>query len=150
MFLPTHLAAGLIIGKLTGDYTIALVGSVAMDLDHLWAYRQAGILFDFKKFFQAAIGGIKTKVPQRSFFHNIFFFLLSSAAALIISLPGGLIFSAAYLGHLFLDSLDNSGYFPFYPNTKINILGPIKYFSKQEFFLAFILLLIFLVLQVYE
>jgi len=32
MTFPTHILAGLIIGKLTGDYTAALAGSLVMDV----------------------------------------------------------------------------------------------------------------------
>ena len=143
MFLPTHLAAGLIIGKLTGNYNAALLGSVVMDLDHLLAYSRAGILFNFKKLLIATTGKINIGMPQRNFLHNIFFCLLISAVALTINFSAGLVFAIAYICHLILDSLDNSNYYPLYPNLKIKLHGPIKYFSKQDIIFAAILLLIF-------
>ena len=146
MFLPAHLAAGLIIGKLTGNYNAALLGSVIMDLDHLLAYYRVGILFNFRKLFIATMGKINIGIPQRNFFHNIFFYLLVLAVISLINFSAGLVFNIACLCHLVLDALDNSDYYPFYPNLKINLRGPIKYFSKQEFIFTFILLLIFFII----
>jgi len=146
MFLPTHLAAGLIIGKLTGNYEVSLLGSVIMDLDHLLAYYQAGILFKFKKVFIASTNKVDIGMPQRNYFHNIFFCLAVSVMLMVINFSAGLVFFIAYAIHLILDSLDNSGLYPAYPNLKIYFHGPIKYFSKQEVVIAAILLLIFLII----
>lgn len=117
-----------------------------MDLDHLFAYYRAGILFNFKKLFNMVTSRSNDVMPQRNFFHNIFFCFLVSILFLAINFSGGLIFFFAYIFHLFLDSLDNSNYYPFYPNKKIRLHGPIKYFSKQEVFIAFVLLLIFFII----
>jgi len=146
MFLPTHLVAGMIIGKLTGDYTTSIIGSVIMDLDHLFSYYRAGFLFNFKKLLRVATSKINIGIPQRNIFHNIFFCLVVSAIVMIINFSVGLIFSSAYILHLILDSLDNSSYYPFYPNLKIRLHGPIKYFSKQEVIIVFVLLLIFFII----
>jgi len=117
-----------------------------MDLDHLLTYYRAGILFNFRKLLMATTSKDNVGMPQRNFFHNIFFFLLASTIALAINFSAGLVFSLAYLCHLVLDSLDNSNYFPFYPNLKINLRGPIKYFSQQEFIFTLVLLIIFLII----
>ncbi len=117
-----------------------------MDLDHLLAYYRAGILFKFKKVLMATIGQANIGMPQRNYLHNIFICLLILTLALAINFSAGLILSIAYICHLVLDSLDTSGYYPFYPNLKINLRGPIKYFSKQEFILAFIMLLIYFII----
>ena len=146
MLLSTHLAAGLIISKLTGNYNYSLLGSVIMDLDHLIAYYRTGILLKFRKMLIATTGIADIGLPQRNFFHNIFFCLLVSVIVLAINFTAGLAFGAAYILHLILDSLDNSNYYPLYPNLKINLRGPIKYFSKQEFVFTFILLLIYFII----
>ena len=146
MFLSTHLAAGLVIGKLTGNYNISLLGSIIMDLDHLLAYYRADILFNFKKVLMATIGQANIGMPQRNYLHNIFICLLAIIIALAINFSAGLIFGLAYLCHLILDSLDTSGYYPFYPNLKINLRGPIKYFSRQELIITAILLLVFIII----
>jgi len=146
MFLPTHLAAGLIIGKLTGNYPVSLIGSVVFDFDHLLAYYRAGILFKFRKIFNAVTNKINIGIPQRNYFHNIFFCLLAVVIVLAINFSAGLVFGVAYICHLFLDSLDNSNYYPFYPNLKINLRGPVKNWSKQEFIFALILLITFFII----
>lgn len=146
MLLPTHLLAGLIIGKLTGNYAISLIGSVMIDLDHLIIFHRNGILFKLKKFIAAAINRIDLVIDQRNYFHNVFFFIIVAAAVLIINFKIGLAFSLAYLSHLLLDSLDNLNYFPFYPNKKINLRGPIKYCSLQEFIFAIVLFSIFFII----
>jgi hypothetical protein len=146
MFLPTHLATGLIIGKLTGNYSISLIGSVIMDLDHLLAYYRVGILFNLKKLFAAITSKASIGISQRNYLHNIFICLLAITISLAINFSAGLIFSIAYILHLILDSLDDSRYYPFYPNIKINLHGPIKYFSWEEFVITFILILIFFII----
>ncbi|MDO8667490.1 MAG: metal-dependent hydrolase [bacterium] len=145
MLLPTHLAAGLIIGKLTGDYTVAFIGSTAVDLDHFFAFYRSNVLSKFKKMIAATTSQNFIVSDQRNYFHNIFFFLAISAIAIIINFEIGLVFSLAYLSHLILDSLDDQVYFPFYPNKKINSRGPIKYFSGQEIAFALVLFFIFLI-----
>jgi membrane-bound metal-dependent hydrolase YbcI (DUF457 family) len=133
----------MIIGKLTGDYTTSIIGSIFMDLDHLFSYYRAGFLFNFKKLFTMATSRANIGIPQRNYFHNIFFCLAVSLIILLINFKIGLIFFISYILHLILDSLDNSSYYPFYPNKKIRLHGPIKYFSKQEIIIVFVLLLIF-------
>lgn len=146
MLLSTHLAAGLIISKLTGNYNASLLGSVIMDLDHLIAYYRTGILLKFNKVFIAITGRADIGLPQRNFFHNVLFCLLIAAAVSVMNFSVGLTFGAAYVCHLILDALDSENYYPFYPGLKINLRGPIKYFSRQEFIITFILLLIFFII----
>lgn len=146
MILSTHLAVGLIISKLSGDYNASLLGSVVMDLDHFIAYYRTGILLKFRKILIATTGRDDIGLPQRNFFHNIFFCLLVSAVISAINFSAGLVFGAAYFCHLILDALDSENYYPLYPSLKINLRGPIKYFSRQEFIFTFILLLIFFII----
>ena len=35
MTLPTHLVFGLIIGKVTGNYPLAVLAAIAVDVDHI-------------------------------------------------------------------------------------------------------------------
>lgn len=145
MLLPTHLAAGLIIGKLTGDYSAAFIGSVAVDLDHVFAFYNSHVLLKIKKIILATTNQNFIVNNQRNYFHNVFFFLAVLTIVLIINFKIGLVFGLAYLTHLVFDALDNQSYYPFYPNKKINLHGPIKYFSKQEIAFALLLFLIFLI-----
>ncbi|MDD4901434.1 MAG: metal-dependent hydrolase [Patescibacteria group bacterium] len=144
MLLPTHLAAGLIIGKLTGDYTVAFIGSVAVDLDHFFAFYKSHVLLKVKKIILATTSQDFIVNNQRNYFHNIFCFLAVAVIMLAVNFKVGAIFSLAYLVHLIFDALDDQEYYPFYPNKKLKFRGPIKYFSKQEIIFALALFLIFL------
>ena len=53
MTLPTHLVFGLIIGRLTGNYPLALAASVAVDVDHLVSFFRSGIIFKPKELIRA-------------------------------------------------------------------------------------------------
>lgn len=146
MLFTTHLAAGLIIGKLTGDYRVSLISSVIIDLDHLVVYYRNGVLFKFKKWLRAACNKSEIEMYQKNILHNIFFGVAASVILSAVNFKIGLVFCLAYLSHLLLDSLDNLNYFPFYPSKKINLHGPVKYFSRQEVIFALILLLIFFII----
>lgn len=145
MLLPTHLAAGLIIGKLTDNYAAAFIGSTIVDLDHLLAFYRSHVLLKLRKIIAATTNQNSIVTNQRNYFHNIIFFLVVSIIILTINFKIGLVFSLAYLSHLVLDALDDQGYFPLYPSKKISLRGPIKYFSKQEIIFALVLFFIFLI-----
>jgi len=145
MLLSTHLAAGLIIGKLTGNYTVAFIGSVVMDLDHIFAFYQSHVLLKVKKIIQATTNQNFLVNDQRNYFHNVFFFLAISVIAMALNFHLGVIFSMAYLVHLIFDSLDDQEYYPFYPRKNVKLRGPVRYFSKQEIIFALILFFIFLI-----
>ena len=53
MFFFAHLLTGLIIGKLFGNYTVALLGALLIDLDHLIPYIKHKVIFGFKKFWKS-------------------------------------------------------------------------------------------------
>ena len=146
MIYPTHLAAGLIIGKLTGNYPVAITAAMIIDLDHGISYFRNGILFQPKKLFAALTDTRDPWGGQRHFLHNPLSWLIASSLSLIFLPAIWLPLSAGYLSHLVLDALDSSDFFPFYPHKKINLKGPIKYFSKQEFLFTAVLLLIYLII----
>ncbi|MHB8870966.1 MAG: metal-dependent hydrolase [Candidatus Doudnabacteria bacterium] len=143
MTIPTHLALGLIIGKMTNNYGLALAFSVGPDIDHLISYAKHGVLFNPKKFLKATTDTEDPWGDQRSFLHNILVWLGISIVAITINQRIGFIISIAYFGHLVLDALDNSLFFPFYPK-KFCIKGPIVYNSINEYIFLFILLLIYI------
>ncbi|MDP2788529.1 MAG: metal-dependent hydrolase [bacterium] len=143
MTLPTHLMTGLILGKLTGNYSLSVAGALLVDIDHLLSYAKNGLLLKPKEFFKTVFAQDDQYGDQRYFLHNVFVFILISGIVYIIDNKIGFILGIAYFSHLILDALDNSDYFPFFPNKKINIRGPIGYFSKQEFFIILLLVIIF-------
>jgi len=138
----THLALGLIIGKATGDYPVALAGSLLIDVDHLWPAFRDGELFNLKKFLKRTTS---SKDSSRCFFHNIFSWIGLSVLACLIGFHFAWVFSLAYLGHLILDAIDSSPFFPLFPIKRINITGFINYCSKKEIVFSLLLFLIFIV-----
>ncbi|MDO8482141.1 MAG: metal-dependent hydrolase [bacterium] len=146
MTFPTHILAGLIIGKLTGDYTAALTGSLFMDLDHLISYHQNGILFKPRAILHESLTEKDPWGSQKNILHSVQAWLLISLLLVAINVHFGLIFSLAYLVHLILDAL-NGDVYPFYPYKKFQIKKPIiRYLSKKEGVFALCLSLVFVFL----
>ena len=144
MTAPTHFLAGLIVGELTGNYPAAIAGSFLIDSDHLLSYYWHGILRNPKALLQAFMDDKDPWDDQRNYLHSVFAWGYLSLLWSIVHLSSGLIFSLSYFVHLTLDALENSVFYPFYPNKTIVLQGPITYFSKQEFILDIALLFIFI------
>ncbi|MDO8522157.1 MAG: metal-dependent hydrolase [bacterium] len=145
MTFPTHILAGLVIGKLTGDYTAALTGSLFMDLDHLISYHQNGILFKPRAILHESLTEKDPWGSQKNIFHSVQAWAIISLLVVALNLHFGLIFSLAYFVHLSLDAL-NGDVYPFYPYKKFQIKKPIiRYLSKKEAILGVSLLLLFLI-----
>lgn len=138
MTIPTHLVAGLMVGKLTGDYSFALVGALGPDVDHLVSYAKNGVLLNPKEFWKTITNTSDPYGDQRYYLHNVLVFVSISAFVYYFNSQIGIALGLAYLSHLILDALDDADYFPFFPNKKIVIKGPVGYFSKEEliFFLV--------------
>ena len=145
MFILAHLAAGLIIGKISGNYPASLIGALAVDLDHLIPYIRHKILLNPKKFWKTIANPEDPYGNQRNFLHSFFAWMLLSLIVTIINFNVGIILSLSYLIHLLLDLIDGSDFYPFYP-FKLNIRGPIKYLSKSEFLFTAISFLIFFII----
>ncbi|MFA5643944.1 MAG: metal-dependent hydrolase [Patescibacteria group bacterium] len=143
MYSTTHLALGLIIGEITGDYTASLIGSLAIDIDHLIPAIRQNNIFNFKKIW---LKSKSSKDSSRSYFHSFFSWAFFSLVIMLINFRFGLVFSLAYLGHFLLDALDNSDFYPFYPFKKINIRGFIPYYSRQELIFSLFLFTMFVLL----
>ena len=142
MFFLAHLAAGLIIGKLIQNYPVALAGALLIDIDHLVPYIKYKIIFDLKKLWKIITNPDDPYGNQRNYLHSIFAFILINLGIFLFDYRIGIAFSLGYLSHLFLDALDSSDFYPLYP-IKLNVRGPIKYFSKTEFILTLALFVIF-------
>ena len=144
MFITTHLAAGLLVGKMTGNYPLAIGGAIIWDIDHLIPYYRHHVLKSPAKFWHAITSGTDPYRGQRGWFHNIFAWLLIAGASLLLLPPPlGVAFSLGYLSHLVLDAFDTADFWPLYPSKAINLHGPIRYFSLSEASFAFALLLLF-------
>lgn len=141
MYITTHLALGLIIGNISGDYAAALIGSLAIDVDHLFPAAKEKRLFNIKEYWRKSRS---YKDSGRSYFHSIFALIFFSVILYFFAPQFAIVFAIAYLGHFILDALDNSDFIPFYPLSKFNIKGFIPYYSKQELIFSLMLFLIFL------
>ncbi|TAL48780.1 hypothetical protein EPN83_03225 [Patescibacteria group bacterium] len=148
MTLPTHVLAGLIIGKITGDFSTAIAGSLVMDLDHTISYFRHGILFKPRQLFKAISDEADPWGDQRNFLHSIFSWVVISVALLTINFNFGLVFSIAYFFHLVFDALDGADFYPFFPFKKFAIKGFVEYYSKQEIIFDILLILVFVALFV--
>lgn len=146
MTLPTHVLAGLVIGKITGDFPIAIAGSIGMDFDHLISYCRHGILFKPRRLLKALVDESDPWGDQRNLLHNAFVWVAVSIFLFVVNFRLGMIFSIAYLFHLILDALDTADYYPFFPFRTIMLKGFVKYYSKQEAFFALCLLVLLLAL----
>ena len=145
MWLGANIAIGLIVGKLTANYTYALIGAVAIDLDHAIPYLRHKILFQPKKLWQAMINREDPYGSQRNIMHSFITWAVISVIIFLIDRTAGFVISIAYLAHLFLDLADSSDFRPFFP-INWNVRGPIKYLSRTEIMITVALFVIFLIL----
>jgi membrane-bound metal-dependent hydrolase YbcI (DUF457 family) len=146
MYSTAHLAMGLILGRLTGDYPTAIISSVAIDVDHLLPYLKEGSLFKIKKIWQ---GAKKSDDSRRNYLHSFYALPIISGLICLFSWHVGLVFALGYLFHFALDILDDSDFWPFYPSKKWNIRGFIGYYSGAEFMLAGFLYLVFFLMLLF-
>ncbi|MBP7740888.1 metal-dependent hydrolase [Candidatus Woesebacteria bacterium] len=146
MTFPSHLLAGLIIGKITGDLPTAIAGSMIIDLDHTISFFRHGVLFKPRQLYGVMRDEIDHRGDQRHFLHSIFSWLVISILLLLINFDFGLVFSIAYFFHLVFDSLDTVGFYPFFPFTKFVLKGSIKYSSNKEIIFDIYLIIILITL----
>lgn len=132
MTIPTHLALGLLIGVATGHPLVGLLASTLIDLDHMVVYAKHGVLRSPKLFWKTVTDNEDPYGGQRGWLHSLLvsvpillvvYFVWPSFAPVII---------LSYFGHIVLDVFDSADYWPLYPSKKINIRGPISFFSWQE------------------
>jgi len=146
MTLPTHAVLGLIIGKITGSYGLAIAASTLIDADHLISYVKSGVIKNPKLFWKTIMDQKDPYGDQRGILHNIFIWAFVSLIIFLFSHSGGIVISIGWLGHIFLEAIDNSDYWPLYPNKKINLKGPINYGSWQEGIVFAVLLITFFII----
>ena len=146
MTLPTHILLGLVIGKVTGNYELGIFSSIAPDFDHIASYMKSGVLKNPILFWKTVTDREDSYGDQRGILHNILVFIVCSMILIYFFKFIGLVIMFGWLGHIILDMLDNSDYWPFYPNKKIDIRGLIKYFLFQEFLFFVCLLIVYSVM----
>ncbi|MFA4942733.1 MAG: metal-dependent hydrolase [Patescibacteria group bacterium] len=143
MYSTAHLAAGLIIGKLTGDYPTAIIGAVAIDLDHLIPHVKNKIIFNLKKMLEVAKS---THESSRSYLHSFLALIVLTGVIAWFNLKVGMVFCLGYLSHFLLDAIDDDDFYPLFPYLKFNTRGFIGYYSKAEFIFTIILFGIYFVI----
>ena len=143
MITFTHLIIGLILGKLTGNYYVAVFAAVFADLDHIVFYARQKILFNPKKLLKTVTNPKDPYHNQRNYLHSFFGWAVLSPVALAVNFQLGLVFLMGYASHLVLDLIDNSEFYPLYP-LKYRVNGPIPYFSKAELVIVMVLFVVLL------
>ena len=146
MFWLAHFCVGLLIGKILGNYPVALVVSLGIDVDHMYSYAKGGILSNPRAFWSYVTNREGKQIARKDYFlHSVFSWLLLSGVFFFMDGYIGLVFFVSYFFHLLLDALDSSDMHPFYP-FRFKIRGPVGYFSKTEFFITGVFLVGFLIL----
>ena len=140
MFVTAHIAAGLLIGKLTGNYVAALLGMLLLDLDHFYAFIKENVFTSWKRLkkvilFEEYVKGDRTPL------HSFTLWLPISLVFVLIDKNFGVPFAIGYLAHLCMDMVDNSDFYAFWP-WEYSFKGPIRYLGWRE--LTITLLLLFL------
>jgi len=143
MTIPTHILLGAIIGKVTGNYSLAIGASIVPDFDHLGSYIKSGVIKNPKIFWKTITNEQDPYGNQRGILHNLMDFMFVSIFLILLLPKVGFILVLGWLGHIILDALDKSDYWPFYPNKKINIRGLIRYASFQELIFFLLLLIVY-------
>ncbi len=143
MYSTAHLAAGLIVGKLTGDYPTAIISAVAIDLDHLIPHVKNKIIFNVKEMLRVAKS---THESSRSYLHNFIALIVLTVVVCLFNLRTGLVFGLGYLSHFLLDAIDDDDFYPLFPWKKFNTRGFIGYYSKAEFVFTIILFGVYFVI----
>ncbi|MBD3319398.1 hypothetical protein GF342_05835 [Candidatus Woesearchaeota archaeon] len=145
MFITGHLIIGLLIGKLTHNYTVAVLTSLLVDIDHLIPYLRHGIMLKPTLIWQAVISAHDHQGYQRNLLHSFITLTLIGSLLVLLHFNWGIIIIITWASHLFVDMIDNSDFYPFYPLT-YNFKGPIVYLSTTEYIITAILLVAFFLL----
>ena len=143
MYSSAHLAMGLIIGKITGDYPTAIISSLTIDLDHLIPFARQKAISSFKDFWKATKTSGQPDDTSRNIFHSVFIMGALSLVIAAFNRSVGGVFALGCLGHFLLDACDKDNFYPFYPWKQVNIHGFIKYYSRAELFFTLGLFLIY-------
>ena len=147
MTTPNHLALGLIIGKVTGNYPLAVSVSVLLDGDHFISFYKHGVSKSFKKIWEL---GTNTEDPwgdERGILHNLLAVFVASTLFTFLFGPivGGVWF-LAHFGHIFLDYISDSDSWVFRPFSNFKTRGFIPYYSKYEIlFFVFLITVFYLI-----
>ncbi len=137
-----HLLLGILLGNISGNYFLFILGSIFPDLDHLYILLKNRIkinkIVDSIKFEKKY--NLKYKTPL---FHSLLGLLIFSGIILLFSTKNALIFATAYFLHLLVDWMDIDEKEYLYP-AKVKFTGFLPIWSKTEQALTITLLIVLL------
>ncbi|MBS3112954.1 metal-dependent hydrolase [Candidatus Woesearchaeota archaeon] len=142
MLFTTHILSALLLGKYLGHTGAIVLGSTLIDFDHIFDMIVKGKKHGFRRTLEVLFTPYPEEDESRTVFHSILGWLVISAVLYAIMPSFGIYFSAGYLLHLVLDSLDTSRLRLFYPQ-KYDIRGWVEYNSLTEYILAIIMFIIY-------
>lgn len=140
MTISSHVILGTFIGTTTGNIPLAIAVSVGVDVDHFVSYFKSGVIAKPKEFWKTITAREDQTGDQRGYLHNILVATTISAVVWFWWPSVAVTFGLAYFGHLFLDAIDSSKYWPLYPSKKICLVGIIPFYSVYELVFSIILL----------
>jgi len=144
MLLLTHLLFGLLLGKMMGNVLLVAIGSVLVDVDHIYVFIKRGIIFYPRKLWASMFTPHDPYGTQRTVAHSLFAWIIVTIAMSFVNKQYGAMISIGYLTHLMLDAIDNDDLQLMFP-LKGHIRGPVVYNSRVEYFLNIILVAIIFV-----
>ncbi len=147
MTTPNHLALGLIIGKVTGNYTLAVSTSVLLDVDHFLSLYKHGALKSWKKFWKVDTNPEDPWGDERGVLHTLLsVFVVTSLCLFLFNPIIALTWFLAHFGHIFLDYISDSDSWVFRPFSNFKTRGFVPYYSKYEILFFVFLMGIFFIL----
>jgi membrane-bound metal-dependent hydrolase YbcI (DUF457 family) len=135
---------GLIVGKVTGSYEIAVGTSVLLDLDHILPLARHGLLKNFKTFWNSVTNPEDPYEDQRGVLHTFLaVFLTTVVSYFLFGAFVSMVLGISHLGHIVFDLLSDSYSWPFRPFSNLKTRGFVPYYSKYEVLFFLILLGVF-------
>ncbi len=140
-----HILLAIILGKVFGNMLFFVLGSIILDLDHIYIIIK-NRFFSLKKIMQTIKYekkyNIKYKTPV---FHSFLGLIFFSLIIFFFNQKGAIYFSIAYLLHLLIDWIDIDEKYYLYP-LKVKFRGFLPIWSTTEKILTLILTIIIIIL----
>lgn len=140
-----HLIFGIILGKITGNYFYAIVGSIIPDIDHLYIIIK-NKFFSMKQIIDSMKNEEKYNIRYKTpFVHSFLGLIVFSVIITITNIHNGIIFAIGYFSHLILDWFDKDEKYYLFP-FKIKFEGFLPIWSRTEKKLTIISIIILIFL----
>jgi membrane-bound metal-dependent hydrolase YbcI (DUF457 family) len=144
MLILTHLLFGLFLGKLLGSVLLVAIGSIIVDIDHLYVFVKRGLIFYPRKLWASMFSPHDPYGTHRTVAHSFFAWLVVTIAVTLVNKQYGAMISIGYLGHLMLDAIDSDDLQLMFP-LKGTMKGPVVYNSRVEYFIDIIIVAVLFV-----